>query len=88
MSRWTHLSGRIIIHKTSKCSLKGVAELIFDDSHSFGMEQEFDGDCYIYEVNINFCDEGECAWKQVYKFKNHLVTRFGARCSLKAEICL
>lgn len=87
MSRWTHLSGRIIIHKSRRCALKDVAYLIFDD-HTISFEQEYDGDCYVYEVMINIREDGERAWKMINKFVKHLKDSYNAFCDLKAEVSL
>lgn len=85
MSRWSQLSGTVIIHKSKHCSIKKLANLIFDD-FAYGDDVSYDGDCYVCEVNIHIREEGERCWNQVQKFVDELTNTYKANCNLELRI--
>lgn len=85
MSGWSTLSGTIVIHKNKHCSIKKLANLIFDD-FTYGGSVDFDGDCHICNITIDIREEGERCWNQVQKFVDELTTTYKANCNLELRI--
>lgn len=85
MSRWSQLSGTVVIHKSKKCSINKLAALIFDD-YSCNGTYEYDGDCHICNITINIREEGERCYNQVQKFVDELTNTYKANCDLELRI--
>ena len=74
MAHWSNLCGSIIIHKSKHISVKKLVEEVFDDVIINKIDGDYDGDCYIYELDIDYEEEGDYAIAMYKEFERTLLS--------------